>query len=91
MNISIEKADELVKHLGKYSQENQAETLNEAGKKFLKNHVQMVAYLIKDHYTKLFAKYDYFDEEGIPLAINVMQDESEFINEFILKERDITL
>lgn len=91
MNVSVEKTYELSKHLRKYSQENQAETLNEAGKKLLKNHVQMVAHLIQDHYIKLFAKYDHFDDQGIPLAINVMQDESESMDGFILKERDITL
>jgi hypothetical protein len=90
MEFTIKQSLELSTTLRKNSHNNLTDVLNEEGKKFLKNHARMVAYLIQEHYVKLFAKYDEFDARGIPLAVKVLHTESEAMNGFILKERHIS-
>ena len=90
MEITNKQALEISTTLRKNSHNNQNENLNEDTKKFLKDHVRMVAHLIQEHYTKLFSKYDEFDARGIPLPIKVLHDESEAMNGFVLRDRDIT-
>lgn len=90
MELTVKQSLEISTTLRKNSSSNPTDNLSDDGKKFLKDHTRMVAHLIQEHYIKLFAKYDEFDARGIPLGIKVMQDESEAMNGFVLRDRDIS-